>query len=617
MSTPLRSKKRGNTIIWILMAMLVLGLGGFGARNFGGSNQAIGSVGDREVLVQDYARAMSREMQATSAQLGQPVSFEMAQQLGIDQSVLARLMAGAALDGEADRLGLSVGNEEVRKRLMSIAAFQGLDGKFDRDAYTLALQREGMTESEFEAKLRDEAARTLIQGAAVGAANSPEVLDDRITSWATETRDFTLAELIASDLPAPVAAPTEEQIKAHYDANPDAYTRPETRRITYVWLSPEMLVGKVELDEAALRRTYDERIGEFVTPERRLVEKLVYPDQAAAEAAKARLDAGETDFAGLAKERGLELADIDLGEVSQEDLGAAGEAVFALEAPGVVGPIATDLGPALFSMNGILDAQTVTFEEAREDLASEATFDQARRMIAEQSDALEDLLASGATLEEVASESDMELSTIAFDETTEDGIAAYAPFRDAAKAATAEDFPQLVALDDGGVFALRLDGIDPPSLKPIEEVRDAVTADWTRAETQARLRELADGIAAKTADPAALEGSGLVTTRYDGFARGGFIDGTPPEVAEEVFRMPAGTTGTVEAGGRVFLIGLRAVNLADATAPEIVELRKQVDTQMSQALAQDLFELFARATETRAGVRVDQGIIAAVNAQLN
>lgn len=50
MSSSLRSKKRGNTIIWALMALLVLGLGGFGARNFGGSVQSIGTVGENILL---------------------------------------------------------------------------------------------------------------------------------------------------------------------------------------------------------------------------------------------------------------------------------------------------------------------------------------------------------------------------------------------------------------------------------------------------------------------------------------------------------------------------------------------------------------------------------------
>ena len=617
MSTPLRAKKRGNTIIWILMAMLILGLGGFGARNFGASNAAIGSVGDREIAMRDYARAVSREMQAASAQLQQPVNFATAQQLGLDRNVLSRLLASAALEGEAARLGVSVGDAAVRDRLVTFPAFQGLDGKFDRDAYKLALQQEGLSEAEFEAKIRDETARTVIQDAAVGATASPAMLDDMITGWATETRDFTLAELLPSDLPAPVAAPDEAQIKTYFDAHPAPYTRPETRHITYVWLSPEMVVDKVALDEAALQQAYEARIEDYVTPERRLVEKLVYPDEAAAEAAKARLDAGEIDFAGLAAERGLELADVDLGDVAQEDLGAAGEAVFALTAPGVVGPVETDLGPALFAMNGILDAQTVTFEEAREELAAEASLDQARRMIADESDNLEDLLASGATLEDVAKETDMELATMDFDKTSEEGIAAYPAFRDAAQAATAEDFPQLVPLDDGGVFALRLDSIDPPAVRPLEEVRDQVIADWTRDQTQAELKKMADDIAAASTDPEALQASGLVVTRYDDFARGGFIDRTPPEVVQRAFTMADGTTAAVEAQGRVFLIALRAVNAADPTAPEVVQLRGQVATQMSQSIAQDMFQLYTEAVEARAGIKLDQNAIAAVNAQLN
>ncbi len=617
MSTPLRAKKHGNTIIWILMAMLILGLGGFGARNFGASNAAIGSVGDREIGVRDYARAVSREMQAASAQLQQPVNFETARQLGLDQNVLSRLLASAALEGEAARLGISVGDAAVRDRLVTFPAFQGLDGKFDRDAYKLALQQEGLSEAEFEAKIRDETARTVIQDAAVSATASPAALDDTITAWATETRSFTLAELLPSDLPAPVAAPDEAQIKTYYDAHPAPYTKPETRNITYVWLSPEMVAGKVTLDDAALHKAYEARIDEYVTPERRLVEKLVYPDEATAKAAKARFDAGEIDFAGLAKERGLELADVDLGDVAKEDLGAAGDAVFALTAPGVVGPIETEFGPALFAMNGILDAQTVTFDEAREELAAEASLDQARRMIADESNTLEDLLATGATLEDVAKETDMELATMAFDKTSEEGIAAYPAFRDAAQAATAEDFPQLVPLDDGGVFALRLDSIDPPAVRPLDEVRDQVVADWTKDQTQAELKKMADDIAAASTDPAALEASGLVVTRYDDFARGGFIDKTPPEVVQRAFTMADGTTAAVETQGRVFLIALSAVNAADPTAPEVVQLRGQVATQMSQSIAQDMFQLYTEAVEARAGIKLDQNAIAAVNAQLN
>ena len=617
MSSPLRSKKRGNTIIWILVGMLILGLGGFGATNFGGSVRSLGTVGEREIDLRDYARMLNREIAALSAQIGQPVSFAQAQAFGIDRSVQARLLASAALENEADKIGLSVGDAAVRDRILEIPAFEGLDGSFDRDAYALTLRQEGLSENEFEAKLRDEVSRTLLQGAVLGGTVAPDTFVDQVAAWLHETRSFALAELVAADLPDPVPAPTEDQIKAFYDANPEAFTAPETRQITYVWLSPEMLAGEVALDEAALRAAYDERIDEYVTPEQRLVERLVYPDEATAAEAKARYDAGEATFEDLAAERGLSLADIDLGEQSKADLGAAGEAVFALEEPGVVGPIASDLGPALYAMNGILDAREVTFEEARDDLAAEASADRARRLVADRSDGIEDLLASGATLEEVADETGMELGQIAFTAETDEGIAAYPAFREAAMAATAEDFPALAALDDGGVFALRLDRIDPPALRPLEEVRDAAAEGTRQAETRDRLLALAETLKTRIEEGVALESTGVVATRYEGFARDGFIADAPGQVVEEVFALAPGGAAVVDADGRVFVAALGAIVPADMAGEDVARTRAALSAQIGQSMAEDMFQYFTQAVQNEAGVTLDHGALNAVHAQMN
>ena len=93
---------------------------------------------------------------------------------------------------------------------------------------------------------------------------------------------------------------------------------------------------------------------------------------------------------------------IDLGEMTRQQLGAAGDAVFALDGPGVVGPVQTDLGPALFSMNAILDPINISFDEAKPDLRQEAAIDRAQRMIDDNSADYEDMLAGGATLEELS-----------------------------------------------------------------------------------------------------------------------------------------------------------------------------------------------------------------------
>ena len=617
MSNPLRSKKRGSMIVWILMGMLILGLGGFGARNFGGSVRAIGSVGDTDIDLRDYARTLNREISAFSAQIGQPVSFSQAQSLGIDKSVLARVISSTALDNEAKKIGLSVGDEEVRRRILAIDAFTGLDGSFDRDTYALTLRQEGLSEPEFEAKLRDEAGRTILQGAALGGTDAPDTLVDRIAGWLTETRSFTVAELIASDLPEPLPEPDEEVLKAYYDTHPENFTRPEVRRISYVWLSPEMLAEEVELDEEALRAAYQERIDEYVTPERRLVERLVYPDEETASAAKARYDAGEATFEELAEERGLSLTDIDLGEVTETQLGDAGEEIFALDEPGVVGPLTTDIGPALFAMNGVLEAREVTFEEAREDLSTEAALDRARRIISERSEGIEDLLAGGATLEEVADEEGLEFGQLEMAPDTDEGIAAYTGFREAATDVTEADFPTLAALDDGGVFALRLDGIDPPALKPFDEVRDAVITGWTEAETVLRLKEMGDEIAGRIKAGEDITATGLVTTRYDEFSRNGHIDGAPAALVEQVFQLEDGGVAVVEGQDVVYIAALADVHEADRDGAEFKATREAIAAQVGQSLAQDMFQLYTQAISNEAGIRLDQTAVNAVHAQMN
>jgi peptidyl-prolyl cis-trans isomerase D len=615
MSTSLR-RKRANGMIWGLLALVMVGLGGYGVTNFSRGLTELGQVGDRPITVNEYARTMRREIEAFSAQIGQPVSFEQAQAFGIDRTVQAQLVAAATLENEVARLGISVGDATVRDRIMEAPALQGIDGKFDRDIYSQFLRQQGLSEAEFEKTLRDEAARTLLQGAVLGGVTAPDTLADRLTAWAAETRDFTFAELIASDLATPVPAPGEDQLKAWHDAHTDAYMRPETRKITYVWLSPDTLIDAVEVDEDALKAAYEERKSDFLIPERRLVARLVYPTADEAAAARARLDAGEASFADLVAERGLSVEDVDLGEQSREDLGAAADAVFALTEPGVAGPLDSDLGPALFAMNGVLEAQETSFEEAREELRSEVAMDRARRQIADRSEGIEDLLAGGATLEEIAGEQGLTLGTVDYSTESEGGLAAYEPFRKAAEEVTAESFPTLLGLDDGGIFAIRLDGIEAAAVRPLDEVRDRVVADWTAEETHKALLALAQEHMAQIENGVTLEGLGLVTTAHDDYERGGFVADAPAAIGAQVFEMAAGDSRVIDAEGRVFLVTLTAVTPADLADPETAAERDRIRENLSQSMGRDIFEQFTRALQADVGIALDPQAIAAVNAQL-
>ena len=616
MSLKLRSHGK-NMIVWVLLGMLVLGLGGFGISNFGGRIEAIGMVGDTEISTRDYARALQRQMNDLGAQQGRPIGMAEARAMGLEQRVQALLFGEAALTEAARRIGVSVGDQELHREITSAEAFKGMDGKFDREAYRLTIQQEGFTEAEFESRVRADIGRSIVQGAVAAGVPAQDTATEAYLGYIAESRDIAWAEVTEADLAEALPEPTEAELTAFHADHPELFTRAETREITYLWLTPQMMLEQIEIDEATLRAAYDARIDDFVQPEKRMVERLVYPTLEEAEAALAKYQAGAS-FADLAAERGLTLEDADLGEPTKADLGAAGEAVFALETPGVVGPIDTDFGPALFQMNVIIAPQETTFEEVRDELRAEVGTDRARRAIGDMTDSLEDLLAGGATLEQMAEETAMELGTVSFGPAAEDDIMGYEAFREAASKATADDFPELGNLDDGGVFALRLDGVTPAAVIPLDEAREAVTEAWLAdalaQQKTARADELLTTLAAEGKDLAA---SGLIVTQQPELARGGFVPGAPAGIADLAFAMKApGERQIVVDQGRVAIVELKSINAADMEDARVLQIRDVVERQLSQSLAADVLDYYARAIETEAGIQLDPAAINAVQAQM-
>lgn len=130
-------KNISKTFVWIIIGLAMLGLGGFGASNLSGTIRTIGTVGDKHIDVGEYARQLSQEIRAVEAQTGETLPFSRAQEIGLDQAVLGRLISERALDHEAAVLGLSIGDEALRDQIVEISAFQGISGSFNREAYTL------------------------------------------------------------------------------------------------------------------------------------------------------------------------------------------------------------------------------------------------------------------------------------------------------------------------------------------------------------------------------------------------------------------------------------------------------------------------------------------------
>lgn len=607
---------KGNSIsksaMWVLMGLLILGLAGFGATNLGGNIRTIGKVGDKSIPVDQYARQLQNEIRAIEQQTRQQLPFARAQEIGLDRAVLQRLVRNRALDHENAQLGLSVGDETLRDEILQISAFQGINGEFDREGYRQSLRQGGITEAEFETSLREEAVRTLLQGAIVSGIQMPTAYAETLVNYVGEQRSFTWSTLTEDTLTTPLAPQTEDDLRSYYDANADRFMLDQTKVITYVVLSPDDMVDEVDVPEDEMRAAYQERINQYNQPARRLVERLVFADQATADQAAANLEVGGTSFEALVEDRGLELADVDLGDVGRLELGAAGEQIFNAEVGDVVGPLDSALGPALFRINGVLPALNVSFENAAPALRQELAVTRAQRAVEARAQDIDDQLAGGATLEQIAEETKMTLGTVSWTVESSDGIAAYSDFRQEAAALSEGDFPRILQLEDGSIYAMRLDEILPERANPF----DAARADVAEALRADRLVEALTAqsafVIATLGEEASFAQAGLTAIVEEDQTRNAFINGVPAGFMDEVFEMEVGDVVVLPGEDTVAIVRLDAITSAAQDA-QSAALLEQLGAQINQTLAADVFNIYADEIVRRAGPQIDPRALQAVH----
>lgn len=608
-------KKNKRYGVWIVVGLLFVGLLSFGNGGFGGNVRSLGSVGDKDLPVFVYQNALNRAIRATEAEVGRAVTFAEAQARGLDQGALNQVITERALDNEVAQLGISIGDERVLEQLLAVQGFQGLDGQFDRETYASALRRIGQTERQFEDGIRDELSRTLLQTAVVAGVAPPDAYANTVVAYLGSERDITYALLTAEALDSELPAPTEDALRSYHTEFSDDFIKPEARELSYAWLTPAMIQDEITVDETALRELYDTRIAEFVRPERRLVERLVYLDADRADAAMAQLEVAGQTFEGLVDARGLDLSDIDLGDVSQEELGAAGEAVFAASPGDVVGPFESDLGPALFRMNAILAAQTVTFEEAEADLREELAAARARRVIADSAEGITDLLAGGATIDDLAARTDMEAGQITWTPDTRDGIAAYDRFRAAAATVEKDAFLELQSLSDGGIFVVQLDAVIPPEVAPFEEVSEDVRAAFNARALSEALLAQAEVAAADISPLTDLAELGLTPIEVTNLTRRSFLEVGPADVITTIFEMNLGDVVTLGTGDGALILRLDDARTPSGDDPRFAADLEVVSQSAMAAITQDLFDIYAAEVRTNTDIRVDQSLINALHAQ--
>src|SRR5712691_4954707 len=88
------------------------------------SGDTVAKVEGNEITVGEFRRTYQAQLQAYRNAYGASVSEQLLKQLGIEQQILQQMVDERAALAEANRLGITVSDEEVKQKILSMPAFQ-------------------------------------------------------------------------------------------------------------------------------------------------------------------------------------------------------------------------------------------------------------------------------------------------------------------------------------------------------------------------------------------------------------------------------------------------------------------------------------------------------------
>ncbi|WP_431269721.1 peptidyl-prolyl cis-trans isomerase [Dankookia sp. P2] len=520
---------------------------------------------------------MRREMQRLARQLGSQFENDPRIRRAIAEQAVDQLVLDRVLRAETERLKVAVPDSAVRGFVFGIQGFRGLDGQFSQAVFQNFLRSNDLSEARFLDLIRADLARQQVAMAVRSGVAAPDALADPLLRWLEEQRDVTLVTLPNAQAPEP-AAPDEAQLRRFHENNADRFSSPEYREATVAVLTADLLSREVEVTEAEVAAAYDARRGQFGAPERRRLAQALLPDEAKAQAISAAWTGG-ADFeaiAAQAKAAGGEA--VELGEVERAGLPVPelAEAAFAAPEGTVTAPVQSPFGWHVFKVEKVEPGQEKPLAEVHDQLKRDLAQEKAADIAFERANKIEDALAGGATLAEVAKQFGLGLATIRADAAGLDPEgkpvalpvieAARAPLMKAVFAAERGTAPRLQETEAGFV-AIEIKDITPPALRPFETVEPAVRAAW-EADAKRRAQETrAAGLLAATkegkplAEAAAAAGLG---SREVGAVRRDPQQGAavPPKLLAPLFELKLHETTMVQTRDGFAVAQVQAITLA-------------------------------------------------------
>lgn len=579
-------------LIFLAGGFALWGVGDVTTGLIGGSDKAI-SAGSQSMSPREVALKfdLARRNYLPNATMGE----------ALDSGLLPELAGALARDvvfrAEADRLGLTVTRDMQREAVANEQSFRDELGNFSQSRFLSALANAGLNEDDYLQEVDTALRRMQIVDAVASGAAQPEAVARAVTAFELERRT---ARLVSVPVEADkVADPDDGTLAGWFSEVKSRYDAPALRTARVGAIDPQIFAGDIDISDGDIETAYQDRIDEFTTPERRRLRQMVFADSAAAEAAYSRLTGGEDFTAVAADTLGWTADDTQLGLISRGDLDEAiAEAAFGIPAGDITGPVESAFGVHLVAVDEVVAGGETSLADVSDTIRAALQAEAAIDMIFEKVNILEDVLASGATIEEAITEVGGTLVTLQNIDRRGNDIDGAPYGGDGAEMAQdslvldavwSNEIDDLSVIQEGAndmFFVVEVTGETDPRERDLSEVRNRAIADWKRVEAIRIARETATEVSADEATFAAA----AETTAFRRTGTG--LDHEAARlIATAAFSQDIGESRVVESGTEA--IAVRTESITAAQGDELTETAQLLRNFNRATIQQDVLKTLA------------------------
>lgn len=259
----------GKAVMAVVMGFLVISFAIWGIgdifRGFG--RNAVATIGDAEISVEQFRQFYNERLQRLGRQVGRPITPDEARSRGLDRQILGQLLAETTLDEQAKHLRLGVSETEIAKHITADPSFRGPGGQFDRSRFEQLIRQAGFTENRFVDDQRRAMLRRQIAQSVSGDMKVPATAATALNQYRNEKRSIeyvALGPAQAGEIPPP----TPEVLSKYFDERKALFRTPEFRKITLLRLSPADLAKPETVSDADARAHFEQRKDSYGKPEK-------------------------------------------------------------------------------------------------------------------------------------------------------------------------------------------------------------------------------------------------------------------------------------------------------------------------------------------------------------